>query len=285
MHLAAEQELPSNLMPGIHKAFNSLMKEVFKSKGKTLDVEILREPGTRSFIDAHTKALNVGLEQAPLSESMRTNMERYNTVFSGMKAFHEMNQAFPSMFDPGGNKKPFKDFLKDVQTIDDTYNKNYLRSEYNFVISAGRSAAKWESLQDDSGRYMLQYRTAGDDKVRDEHAALEGVTLSSESGFWSEFYPPNGWNCRCTVVQVRKSKYPQSNERHSIEAGAIATEGKNKMFRFNPGKKQQAFDDYNPYTISDCNTCVEKVKLKAQNPSSQLCQACAIVRDMAKEKP
>lgn len=29
--------------------------------------------------------------------------------------------------------------------------------------------------------------------------------------FGDEYFPPNGWNCRCTVVQVLKEKYPATD--------------------------------------------------------------------------
>ena len=48
-----------------------------------------------------------------------------------MKAFHELHEAFPSLLDENGNRKPFERFLNDVQSIDATYNANYLRAEYN----------------------------------------------------------------------------------------------------------------------------------------------------------
>lgn len=56
-------------------------------------------------------------------------------------------------------------------------------------------AAKWEQFSEDGDRYNLQYRTAKDDKVRPEHAALDGVTLPMSDSFWETYYPPNGWNC------------------------------------------------------------------------------------------
>ena len=50
-----------------------------------------------------------------------------------------------------------------------------------------------------------------DDRVREDHAILHGTTLPPSDPFWSLYLPPNGWNCRCTAVQVRKGKYPQSD--------------------------------------------------------------------------
>lgn len=156
--------------------------------------------------------------------------------------------AFPSLLDENGERKTFERFLNDVRKVDETYNSHYLRAEYNFVQSSAEMAARWERFSEDGDRYNLQYRTTGDDKVRPEHAALNGVTLPPSDPFWEEYYPPNGWNCRCTVVQVRKSKYPATPHDEAMALGEEALQRDTKrMFRFNPGKEQKTFPDYNPY--------------------------------------
>jgi hypothetical protein len=40
-----------------------------------------------------------------------------------------------------------------------------------------------------------RYVTMRDDAVREEHAALDGVTLPKDDPFWLSYWPPNGWNC------------------------------------------------------------------------------------------
>lgn len=166
-----------------------------------------------------------------------------------------------------------------MRKIDDTYNGNYLRSEYNFVQASADMAARWESFSDDD-RYELQYRTAGDDRVRPEHAALDGITLSKSDSFWNGCMPPNSWNCRCQVVQVRRGKYPTTPHSDAMPRGdkALAKDTKG-MFRFNSGKQAKSVPDYNPYTIKRCNSCdVAKGKAKlAFVPSNNLCEGCIIV--------
>lgn len=88
----------------------------------------------------------------------------------------------------------------------------------------------------------MQYRTADDEKVRAEHASLHGVTLPMDDPFWDEYYPPLGWNCRCTVVQVLRNRHTESDSNTAIDNGRIATE-KTPSFRFNPGKKMKCFPD------------------------------------------
>lgn len=266
-----------------------MMRALYKEEGASLRIGILAEPAAQEFIGLHSDTLNNSFQQVEMSDIMRKRLSRSNYVFSGMKAFHELNESFPSLLDENGNRKTFERFLKDVQSIDDTYNSNYLRSEYNFVQSSAEMAAKWESFMQDGDRYYLQYRTANDGKVRPEHAVLHGVTLPITDSFWEEYYPPNGWNCRCTVVQVRKSRYPATPHDEAMALGEEALQYDTKgMFRFNPGKQEKSVPDYNPYTTSRCRDCdiaKGKVKLsKAFIPDNELCQACQLLQKCVADK-
>ena len=279
--LAGRKEVEEEVRKRLGDAFQGLMHALFKEKGAALRIDILQEPEVQEFIDTHTDVLDGAMQQVPLSDTMRQRLTRSNYIFSGMKTFHELNEAFPSLLDENVNRKSFEQFYNDVQKIDKTYNRNYLRSEYNFVQASANMAAKWESFQQDGDRYYLQYRTQQDEKVRPEHAALHGVTLPMTDSFWNEYYPPNGWNCRCTVVQVRKSKYPATPHDEAMALGEEATGKDTKgMFHFNAGKEQKSVPDYNPYTISHCKNCdVAKGKTSLSKPlNSDECLWCQNVR-------
>lgn len=263
-----------------------MMSALYKESGSELRIEILQEPEMESFIQAHSQVLDSTFEQVEMSSTMREHLQQSDYLFSGFKTFHELNQAFPSLIDENGNKKPFNRFLNDVKTIDKTYNERYLRAEYNFASASAQMAAKWEQMAADGDEYYLQYRTAGDGAVRPEHAALHNVTLPASDSFWDTYYPPNGWNCRCTVVQVLKYMHEATPHDEAMERGAAAlAKDKKGMFNFNPGKQQKIFPDYNPYTISKCRGCSKnKLNLAAGIPENQLCQACGVIRENTKGK-
>lgn len=272
----------------VSKGFKDAMKVLFHQKGSSFSIDILADKNVQGLIEAHTSVLDRNLQRLEMSDLMRQRLTRSNYIFSGIKTFHELNEAFPSLLDSNGNRKTFEAFLNDVRKIDKTYNSNYLRAEYNFVQSSAEMAAKWERFSEDGDRYNLQYRTANDSKVRPEHAALNGVTLPPSDPFWEEYYPPNGWNCRCTVVQVRKSKYPATPHDEAMALGEEALQRDTKgIFHFNSGKQNKTIPDYNPYTIRRCRDCdiaKDKIKLARFAPENELCAACKLVRSIEQNK-
>ena len=264
-----------------------MMKALFQQKGAFLDINILTSRQAQQFINSHTDILNQSFKQVDMTDAMRQRLSRSNYIFSGLKTFHELNEAFPSLLDENGNRKPLERFLNDVQTINNTYNKNYLRAEYSFAHSSALMAAKWQLFIQDGDRYNLQYRTQHDDRVRPEHAALDGVTLPPSDSFWESYYPPNGWNCRCNVVQVRKSKYTITPHDEAISRGEDALQRDTKgFFKFNPGMEQKTFPDYNPYTIKQCRECdIAKGNTKlAFIPNNELCEGCKIIHSCVGDK-
>lgn len=271
----------------VREKFDRMMKVLFRQEGASLEIGILASEEAQDFIETHSSVLNGSFRQVEMSEAMRKRLERSNYIFSGLKTFHELNEAFPSLLDENGNRKTFERFLNDVRKIDETYNSNYLRAEFNFVQASAEMAAKWERFMQDGDRYYLQYRTAGDAKVRPTHAEMAGITLPASDPFWEEFYPPNGWGCRCSVVQVRKSKYPATDHEEAMARGESALElDKKGMFRFNAGMEQKTMPDYNPYTIKRCKDCdIAKGKLKlAFVPDNELCAACKLLQKCVGDK-
>ncbi len=245
----------------LHDVFIQSLKEISKIAGGKI------------------KAMILSVAHNPSSALQMAEVSQFPHYFS--------TKAFPSLIDENGNRKPFNRFLNDVQSIDNTYNRNYLRAEYNFVQSSALMAAKWEKIERDGDRYNLRYRTAGDGRVRPEHAALNGVTLPPSDPFWASCYPPNGWRCRCNVVRVLKDKYPETDHDDALRrADEALSSDKKGIFRFNSGQKRKTFPDYNPYTIRRCNDCdIARGKASfAFVPENDLCSACQFLHAQKNEE-
>ena len=255
---------------------------------KSLSPSKLTAESVQQFINTHTEYLNQALDTAIREKSLDDisiqRLKESNYVFSGIKTFHELNEAFPKLIDEDGNKIPFNQFLNNVQSINESYNRTYLKTEYEFAQSSAMMAARWKEFEKDGDNYYLQYRTVGDKRVRKTHRMLHNITLPFSSKFWDKYFPPNGWNCRCTVVQVRKDKYKMSDETAAMNAGSQATAGKHQeMFMFNPGKEMTTFPAYNAYTIKSCKTCpyrLGKMNLSKKSfPDNDLCAACRLLNE------
>lgn len=271
---------------GLPREFDKMTETVYKNPEKDAAV-LLTDSDVRKFIERQKlifdNAVDTALKEVPLDDISVQRLKESNYVFSGIKTFHELNEAFPSLLDEEGNRKPFNQFLNDVQKVYDAYNVQYLRTEYNFAQASALMAARWKKFEQDGDRYNLQYRTMYDKRVRRTHRMLHNITLPITSPFWNKYFPPNGWNCRCTVVQVRKDKYPVSNEQEAMNLGSQATAGKyQEMFMFNPGKRMTTFPAYNGYTIRKCNGCdyrPDKMKLAADIPDNEVCRACRLLQE------
>lgn len=96
-----------------------------------------------------------------------------------------------------------KDFDQIVQAHGWTYRgKRGWRTSVIFDTNmrTAHMAGRWEQLQANKDRRpFLQYRTAGDARVRPLHRQWNGLVFPIDDAFWQAHYPPNGWNCRCTV--------------------------------------------------------------------------------------
>ena len=281
--IAGKKDEEEKIRTRLSELFDGMMQSLYKQSGANLNISILESEKAQAFIEAHAGVMDSSFTHVPMSDIMRRRLQQSNYIFSGMKTFHELNEAFPSMLDEKGDRKPFERFLNDVRKIDKTYNQNYLRAEYSFVQSSAQMAGKWEQIMEDGDRYNLQFRTARDSNVRPEHADMHGITLPPSDPFWRRYYPPNGWRCRCTVTQVRKSKYPTTDSAEAMALGDAATGKDTKgIFRFNPGIEQKSVPDYNPYTIRKCHDCdIAKGKLNTAKPfipENEMCAACKLIR-------
>ncbi len=96
-----------------------------------------------------------------------------------------------------------KDFDQAVQSHGWSYNgKRGWRTQVIFDANmrSANMAGRWQQIQANKDRRpYLQYRTAGDARVRPQHRQWNGLVYEVDSEFWRTHYPPNGWGCRCTV--------------------------------------------------------------------------------------
>lgn len=167
-------------------------------------------------------------------------------AFSGAKTYAEM-QILRDAIIKDGAVVPWTQFRSFALSVNQMYNEFHLATERNHVIRAGTLGSRWQQIEKDKELFpYLKYETVGDERVRDEHRSLEGMTLSVDSGFWDRYYPPNGWNCRCSVKQIFQ---PDEDGLIDLEdANAIASVNiEDEYFKGNVGKSAIVFKGSHPY--------------------------------------
>ncbi|MBI1262959.1 MAG: phage head morphogenesis protein [Rhizobiales bacterium] len=65
------------------------------------------------------------------------------------------------------------------------------------------AAGHWERIQKTkAARPYLMYVAVLDGRTRPQHRAWNAIILPVDHPFWETHYPPNGWKCRCQVLQL-----------------------------------------------------------------------------------
>ena len=123
--------------------------------------------------------------------------------FSSAKTLAELEYINSLILDKNGRIKPEHQFMQDVKKANILFNRNYLQAEYQTAKRGAQMAHLWNKFLEQKEYYPnLVYRTVGDSRVRPEHATLNGVVKPIDDPFWKTYYPPNGWRCRCTVMNT-----------------------------------------------------------------------------------
>lgn len=101
---------------------------------------------------------------------------------------------------------------------------------------------------------LWRYQTAQDDRVRDTHAALDGVILPANDPFWNTHFPPWGFNCRCSVVPLTEADAAEidaaeagrppemksrlsEQQRQRLQTDGTLVRGPNKVINVSPARE------------------------------------------------
>ena len=176
---------------------------------------------------------------------MRAKLQGNIAVFSGAKSYVQFKEYREFLSKEDGTPRTFAEFKEKVLEVDIKYNTNWLKTEYNQAVAQAQHAKNWKRFEEDADLYPnLRYVTAGDDRVRSEHAALDGIIRPISDKFWNTYAPSNGWGCRCTLEQEDEDA-DLTEESEATGRGSSA--GVKKMFKNNIGKSEQIFKKGHPY--------------------------------------
>jgi SPP1 gp7 family putative phage head morphogenesis protein len=173
-----------------------------------------------------------------VANRMRSNI----FTFAAFKNHSNIVDLVDALKNGKGQMRSWSKFKQAAQKISQKYNRNWLQAEWQTAKVASESSLKWEKMYANKDVLpYLQYKTQNDSLVRQSHMQLHNITRPLDDPFWDEFFPPNGWRCRCYTLQTG-----EPGDKVEIE-GSIDEKEFPPAFRNNPGKTAKIYSDDHPY--------------------------------------
>lgn len=107
-------------------------------------------------------------------------------------------------------------------------NPTYLQMVFRTNVQSAYGAGRYRAITNPevmSDRPFVQYRTVRDARVREEHKVLDGKVYASADPLWHNIAPPNGYNCRCSMVTMTRVEAEAAGISTEIPEGYIPTPG------------------------------------------------------------
>lgn len=86
--------------------------------------------------------------------------------------------------------------------------ENVFRTNLQTAYQVGRYQ---QMIQVAGRRPYWQYNAVDDNRVRPTHRAQDGKVYRYDHPFWRRWYPPNGFQCRCSVVSLSERELDEFN--------------------------------------------------------------------------
>ena len=251
----------------------NLAQRIYNGEKITYDPDLLRST-VKPYLDGITKGYGKSLADVDWdTPDFKTLQKLTENVFqfSASKDFNLLRDMTNALKGSDGKLRSFDEFRQEVDRMNAKYNVNWLRTEYNQAVAASQCAARWTDYGKRADKNpFLQYQAVMDANTRAEHAALNGVIKRYDDDFWDKYYPPNGWGCRCEVIQL-----PGKNHRETPDADLKYCKV-DPMWKVNVGKKGVVFPKGHPYFINQCgtNSCPLKSRKLADGTLKEQCKGC-----------
>ena len=177
---------------------------------------------------------------------------------TSMGIVQDFFEAVTKAIAEGGTLQEFRrDFDAIVERYGWTYNGSRgWRSRVIFEtnLRMAYSAGKWQqAVESQADRPYLRYSAVLDGRTRPLHRKWHGTILPIGDAWWRTHTPPNGWNCRCTVMTLSErdlerrgwtvSGMPEGASRWVDVPGRgreLVPDGIDPGFAYNPGEANLA---------------------------------------------
>lgn len=197
--------------------------EFFKAKGL--------KP-TFSYADmlgeAHDHALTVAkMMDVDMLGQVQASME---SALANGTPFKEWADTLQPILQAGGwwGRKAVVDPKTGRQIVSRLGTPSRLETIFRTNMQSAYAAGQWQEIeqQADVAPYLM-YDAVDDHRTRAQHRAWDKTVLPVTHPWWKTHYPPNGWNCRCGVIQLDAEEV----EALGLEVSSTAPQGSTYKWR------------------------------------------------------
>jgi len=225
---------------------DEMVREVYKLQGTD---GTINQAVTKYIADKlwNAVAKNYGINTADVEydtpdyhmlESLKLNVWQ----FSSAKNYSQLRELSDALLDEHGNLKTFEQFKEAAKVINDKYMKTWLKTEWDLAVAGGQMAGKWVSIQRDASIFpFLQFDVVLDKQTTEICRPLADIIVPVGHPILNKYYPPNHFNCRTTVRQLRSGKVTPDHKLPSLEIP--------EMFQTNLAQQGLIFPEDHPYFI------------------------------------
>lgn len=202
---AVRADLASSLM--VEDAKESIDTVQLANEGPELD------PSVRAAIDAPwdealEEYVRRGIVKKTELRSLIASYKQRGREARSLMLDHvqtRVRELLASEIESGGTIGDFTAALRSEEDVlgITTEDAPYLSTVFRTNVQSAYGAGRYRQIKRNAETFpLVQYRTVGDARVRDEHAALDGMVFRVGSPEMERVSPPNGFNCRCTWVPM-----------------------------------------------------------------------------------
>lgn len=127
-------------------------------------------------------------------------------IVGGMAKGDMLTAMYQSIDKALADGQGLKNWKKETRTLFDEKGWKQMRgwrldNIYRTNIQTAYSVGRYQQMMEVTDtRPWWRYTAINDSRTRPAHSALHGRVVRYDDPFWDEFYPPNGFFCRCTVT-------------------------------------------------------------------------------------
>lgn len=225
-----------------------LVREVHKRTGQRVEIatssrlavhhHFAEDDGSDNSGDA-TMGFSFDLPNEGAADYLRNLVPVTKDIFDGMtsqyqaqaftlagvadqRLIEKIHDALVEVQRQGGSEADFEAAVKALTDAAGVAELNAftIDTAFNTAMQKAYSLGRYEQMMAPATKAVLpywQYWTVGDDRVRPEHRVLHMFTARADDPVWMKIYPPNGFNCRCSVVPVLGDEAPKGADEPGME--------------------------------------------------------------------